>query len=665
MSRKADGTIYIDTNIDTGEFSSGIKKMESSVAGLSNGLKKLGIAIGSIFAIKELVAFGKAAIDLGSDLQEVQNVVDVTFTTLSEEVDEFAKAAAKTAGLSEAMAKRYVGTFGAMAKAFGFSENNALEMSKALTQLSGDVASFYNLSQDEAYTKLKAVFTGETEALKELGVVMTQSALDSFAMAKGFGKVTSQMSEQEKVALRYSFIMDQLAIASGDFIRTSDGWANQTRILRLNIDSLKASIGQGLINILTPAIQIINLIVEKLGVLANKFMQFTELITGRSIAKNAQDASKKVSKLGENYALSSEGVDDFTKSLSKANKEAKKSLSPLDNLNNITSSLADNLGDSGFGNISVAQADASLNLDGIEEVGRLEMFLSQVAEQFKKVKDVIVGIYNQYLKPVFSDFGKDIKNFAALFVEWFGNKIIPILTRLKDMFITVFNTHVGPLLVKALDTIQKLWNAIKPFIEWLADKLAVFLPPVLEGFGIAFINVFTKIMEIVSFLIDALNGLIDFIVNVFAGNWEAAWKGILDFFKGIINALISAFEGFINFVVDALNALINGANDLSSSVGINLNIGTIPRLNIPKLATGAVIPPNAPFMAMLGDQKHGTNIEAPLDTIKQALAEVMAEIQYVQNDRPIVIEIGGKEVFHVVQREAEEYFEATGREAFS
>lgn len=665
MSRKADGTIYIDTNIDTGEFSSGIKKMESSVAGLSKGLKKLGIAIGSIFAIKELVAFGKAAIDLGSDLQEVQNVVDVTFTTLSEEVDEFAKAAAKTAGLSEAMAKRYVGTFGAMAKAFGFSENNALEMSKALTQLSGDVASFYNLSQDEAYTKLKAVFTGETEALKELGVVMTQSALDSFAMAKGFGKVTSQMSEQEKVALRYSFIMDQLKIASGDFIRTSDGWANQTRILRLNIDSLKASIGQGLINILTPAIQIINLIVEKLGVLANKFMQFTELITGRSIAKNAQDASKKVSKLGENYALSSEGVDDFTKSLSKANKEAKKSLSPLDNLNNITSSLADNLGDSGFGNISVTQADASLNLDGIEEVGRLEMFLSQVAEQFKKVKDVIVGIYNQYLKPVFSDFGKDIKNFATLFVEWFGNKIIPILTRLKDMFITVFNTHVGPLLVKVLDTIQKLWNAIKPFIEWLADKLAVFLPPVLQGFCMAFINAFTMIMETVSFLIDALNGLIDFIVNVFAGNWAAAWKGIFDFFKGIINALISAFEGFINLVIDALNALINGANDLSGSVGVNINIRNIPRLKIPKLATGAVIPPNAPFMAMLGDQKHGTNIEAPLDTIKQALAEVMAEIQYVQNDRPIVIEIGGKEVFHVVQREAEEYFEATGREAFT
>ncbi len=665
MARKADGTVYIDTSIDTGEFSSGIKKMESSVAGLSKGLKKLGLAIGSIFAIKELVAFGKAAIDLGSDLQEVQNVVDVTFTTLSEEVDEFARAAAKTAGLSEAMAKRYVGTFGAMAKAFGFSEENALAMSTALTQLSGDVASFYNLSQDEAYTKLKAVFTGETEALKDLGVVMTQSALDSFAMAKGFGKVTSQMSEQEKVALRYSFIMDQLTIASGDFIRTSDGWANQTRILRLNIDSLKASIGQGLINILTPAIQIINLIVEKLGVLANKFMQFTELITGRSIAKNAQDASKKVSKLGENYALSSEGVDDFTKSLVKANKEAKKSLSPLDNLNNITSSLADSLGDSGFGNISVAQADTSLNLDGIEEVGRLEMFLSQVAEQFKKVKDVIVGIYNQYLKPVFSDFGKDIKNFASLFVEWFGNKIIPIITRLRDMFVTVFNTHVVPLLVKVLETIQKLWNAIKPFVEWLADKLAVFLPPVLEGFGIAFINVFTKIMEVVSFLIDALNGLIDFIVNVFAGNWEAAWRGILDFFKGIINALISAFEGFINFVVDALNALIKGANDLSGSVGINLNIGTIPRLNIPKLATGAVIPPNAPFMAMLGDQKHGTNIEAPLDTIKQALAEVMAEIQYVQNDRPIVIEISGKEVFHVVQREAEEYFEATGREAFT
>ena len=88
---------------------------------------------------------------------------------MSDKVDEFAKNAAQSAGLSETMAKKYTGTFGAMAKSFGFTEQEAYDMATSLTQLTGDVASFYNLDHEEAYTKLKGVFTGETEALKELG----------------------------------------------------------------------------------------------------------------------------------------------------------------------------------------------------------------------------------------------------------------------------------------------------------------------------------------------------------------------------------------------------------------------------------------------------------------------------------------------------------------
>lgn len=118
---------------------------------------------------RAVVEFGKESLELGSDLQEVQNVVDVTFTTMSDKVDEFAQNAAVTAGLSETMAKQYVGTYGAMADAFDFTEAEAFEMSTTLAQLAGDVASFYNLDQDEAFTKLKSVFTGETEALKDLG----------------------------------------------------------------------------------------------------------------------------------------------------------------------------------------------------------------------------------------------------------------------------------------------------------------------------------------------------------------------------------------------------------------------------------------------------------------------------------------------------------------
>ena len=175
--------------------------------------------------------------------------------------------------------RQYTGTFGAMAKAFGFTEKQAYDMGTTLTGLAGDVASFYNISQDEAYTKLKSVFTGETESLKDLGVVMTQTALDAYAMANGFGKTTAQMSEAEKVALRYAFVQDQLTAATGDFARTSDSWANQCRIMKLQFDSLKASIGQGLINLFTPVLRVINTVIERLTVLASAFKSFTELIT--------------------------------------------------------------------------------------------------------------------------------------------------------------------------------------------------------------------------------------------------------------------------------------------------------------------------------------------------------------------------------------------------
>ena len=266
---KSDGSVIIDTNMDTSGFGKGVNTMKKQVGGLTSAFGKLGLAISAAFAVGKLIKFGKEAIELGSDLQEVQNVVDVTFTTMSDKVDEFAKNAAETAGLSETMAKKFTGTYGAMAKAFGFAEVEAFNMSTSLTQLAGDVASFYNLTQDEAYTKLKSVFTGETETLKDLGVVMTQNALDSYAMAKGYGKTTSKMSEQEKVALRYSFVLDQLSSAQGDFARTSDSWANQTRILSLNFDSFKANIGQALINIFTPFLKVINQIVSKMAQLSS------------------------------------------------------------------------------------------------------------------------------------------------------------------------------------------------------------------------------------------------------------------------------------------------------------------------------------------------------------------------------------------------------------
>lgn len=310
MSAESVGQIGLDLVVNKKDFN-------RQMGGIQKLAAKTGKALAAAFTVKKLVDFGAACVELGSDLQEVQNVVDVTFPTMSRQVNEFAQNAAASFGLSETMAKKFTGTFGTMAKSFGFSESAAHDMSTTLTGLAGDIASFYNITQDEAYTKLKSVFTGETESLKDLGVVMTQTALDSYALAKGFGKTTAKMTEAEKVALRYQFVQEQLTAASGDFIRTSDSWANQVKVLKLQFDSLKATIGQGLINVLTPVIKVINTLVSRLQVLANAFKSFTENIMGKSGTESAAVGMNAIAGAADNAAASTAAVGDAAKASAK------------------------------------------------------------------------------------------------------------------------------------------------------------------------------------------------------------------------------------------------------------------------------------------------------------------------------------------------------------
>lgn len=364
-------------------------KIKWSVNGVSDSFRNLGATIASVFAVRKIAGFASSMTELGSDLEEVQNVVDVTFTTMSDKINEFAVNAAKSAGLSETMTKRYAGTFGAMAKSFGFAEDAAFGMSTTLTQLAGDVASFYNISQDEAYTKLKSVFTGETETLKDLGVVMTENALNSYAMAKGIGKTVSKMTELEKVALRYQFVTEKLSGASGDFIRTQDSWANQTRILKLQIESLKATIGQGLINVLNPLLKMLNTLLEKLKVVANAFKSFTESFFGKS--------SSGGSGAGNKYVDTAEGITGSLEDVSDAAQDAEKSLegylSPLDEINKYSTGkddeLLSDLENIDFGNLG--DLDMEVNVKpNIDESGLSDKF-RQMAE---KVKEILTSLFN-------------------------------------------------------------------------------------------------------------------------------------------------------------------------------------------------------------------------------------------------------------------------------
>ena len=360
------------------------------MSGIQSLARKAGAALAGAFAVKKLVDFGRSCTQLGSDLAEVQNVVDVTFPHMTAQIDKFAKSAIKDFGLSETMAKQYTGTFGAMAKSFGFGESAVYDMSAALTGLSGDVASFYNISQDEAFTKLKSVFTGETETLKDLGVVMTQSALDAYALAHGYGKATQAMSEAEKVALRYAFVQDKLSAASGDFARTAGGWANQIRVMKLQFDSLKASIGQGLINLFTPTVKAINVLLGKLATLANAFKSFTELITGNKSSGGVSGFGKDAAAGLADAADSADSLKENTSGIGSAAKKAAKEMRTLmgfDQINKLgTSSEEGGSGQAAGDSVdygSLAESDTVLD----KTDSRLNGLISKVKELAGIFKD--------------------------------------------------------------------------------------------------------------------------------------------------------------------------------------------------------------------------------------------------------------------------------------
>ncbi len=544
--------------MNTKGFGQGVTNMKHQFSGLESVVKKVGFAIGAVFAIGKIVQFGKEAVELGSDLQEVQNVVDSVFTTMSAKVDEFAKNASATAGLSETMAKRYTGTFGAMSKFFGFAESEAYEMSTALTQLAGDVASFYNISQDEAYTKLKSVFTGETETLKELGVVMTQNALDSYAMANGYGKTTQAMSEQEKVALRYRFVMDQLSTASGDFFRTSDGWANQVRVLKLQVDSLKATIGQGLINVFTPVIKVINILLAKLATVANAFKSFTELITGKKSSGKTGSASAGLSAssltdAGGAYNDAAEGAENLagaTENVANATKQAEKTQkSYLSGLDEIKKFETGDIPDAASGGGGSGTPSSALGDVGNVDYGNLaegETVIEKFSEKLLHLRDILLKIFQPFkeawekegkntieaAKYTFSELGGLAQSVGKSILEvWTNGTGTQALSIMLQIAQNVFDT-IGNIAKR----LKRAWNTNKVGTR-IVQNLANAFQSVLD-----FINIITEstaewakninfylLLEAIVRLTESMAPLIDTIGNVLGGIYETIILPMLTF----------------------------------------------------------------------------------------------------------------------------------------
>ncbi len=195
-------------------------------------------------AVKEFISTG---LELASDLTEVQNVVESTFGDGAQQIYEFADAAAESFGMSSLSAQEYNGTLGAMLKSMGLADESVIQMSTDLVGLAGDMASFYNLDIETAFEKIRSGISGETEPLKQLGVNLSATNLEAYALAQGIETAYSKMTEAEKATLRYNYLLEQTADAQGDFAKTSDSYANQQRVAQLQMENLAASLGEKLL----------------------------------------------------------------------------------------------------------------------------------------------------------------------------------------------------------------------------------------------------------------------------------------------------------------------------------------------------------------------------------------------------------------------------------
>lgn len=734
-----DGSIRINTKIDSKGFNQGLNAITGS-------LKKLAGAVGVAFGVASLVAFGKQAVQIASDLTEVQNVVETAFGTMSSQVDAWAKNSIKQFGMSELAAKRMASTYMAMNAGMGLNGQGAADMAMRTAERAADISSFYNKSIDESDTMLKSIWTGETESLKQIGVVMTQTNLDAYALANGFGKTTQQMTQSEQVMLRYQYVMNQTRLAAGDFVKTQDSWANQTRILSEQWKQFLGIIGQGLIQVLTPALKFLN---QMMGVLIQWAQTFTA-ITGAIFGKQQAQANASAAAVG-NVADASNAAADGQNALAgatkKAGKEAKGALASFDQLNVLERGAAD-AGAVGTG--IAAGAGAAVSVPAMTgEIGA-DVKVSPIAEStVNKLRSLFeplqkINLDNlkssldrlkEAMKPITSKLFEALewayKEIFVPFANWVISSAVPTFLDVLSGALAVLNSVLDalkPLGIWLWDNFLQpiaAWTGgvIVTVLKWLAEKLtaigdwissnqtmvqdfAIILGGVagailaVKGAIIAVKTAFKVASAVSSIFANGLNlqllpmtaivvaigAIIGIIIvcirhwdeikavaldcwnkikeawnkagdwfhknvtepigNFFTGLWDGikgAFTKAFDFikkaFKGYVNGWITMVESFINFFVNGINFLIKGINKLSFDIPewfpvgggskFGFDIPVIPKVQIPRLAQGAVIPPNQQFAAILGDQKHGRNLEAPEGLIRQIVRE---ETGNVYND---------------------------------
>ena len=574
---------------------------------ISSVFKKLAVAAAAAFSFRQVVEFGKQAVETASDLSEVQNVVDTAFGTMSDKMEEFAATSVKQFGISRLEAKRTGSTFMAMASGMGIAQETASDMAVALTGLSADMASFYNVEQDVASTALKSVFTGETETLKQFGIVMTDANLQAFALSQGITKSTAQMSQAEKVQLRYNYVMAQTTLAQGDFAKTSDSWANQTRILSEQWKEFGTVVGDVLMTVLLPAVKALNSMLSQLISTARAAAQALANAFGFELGANADAAAGIV----DSTAEAADNYDDIADSAEAVEEAQENQLAAFDEINKLSSDSADNTSDDTSAAPSTSPA-LTPEVDAKKANSMLDEFVKSARKAFsslkkyidEKFKPTFDGIWDglkaetfklqQTLGGVFSDiktlaeplksyFAGDFTTFLQTAFATLGNIAVGLFDSFNMVFSDIWNVAAFPMLqnfvtvglplitqfaTQMLLTISTLFDSIKELFDTFWQEFTV---PILDEIAQIWNDVWQTLSDawaewgqpIFDSLREAITGTKDTILNI----WEQWLRPLFDEFMAIIDSVWTEhLQPLLAEFLDFVGQLVSGALEIYNSV---------------------------------------------------------------------------------------------------
>lgn len=499
-----------------------------------------------------ILEFGRNAFELGSAITEVENVVDVAFGSMADKAYEFASTAKEQFGLSELAAKQYSGTMMAMLNASGIAQDAAAEMSIGLAGLAGDLASFYNISTDEAFYKLRSAIAGEVEPMRQLGVSMTVANLEAYALSQGITKSWLSMTQAEQAMLRYNYIMAATSQQQGDYARTINSFANQWRLLTLNVQQFAATIGQGLIAAVLPALQALNVLMSVLQRAAEAFRDFMYVLTGYKPQSSGGivndlagigDTASDLGDLGSAGDTAAGGLDDATS----AAEDLKKALSVLsfDELNQLSDTSVPDAStpSSGSGGGGVGGLGGGSGLGGLDSItdalGKSEL-PEAINEWAERIRDA-------FLDHDWDRLGEEIawginKGMQAIYdaINW--ENVGPKITAFTSAFTQTLNS-----LVDHID-----WDLMGKTVGAGVNTIVNTLNQLIEGFD--FVNLGAKLSE-------GLRGAIS----------EIQWTNLGNLLGNYFMIPWNMFSGFIAQMAQENNAGLTGFEQLGISLGNAFN----------------------------------------------------------------------------------------------